>query len=274
MLNQDLAATGGAIRGPSMRSHHQHRNAYFYHPYQLSAANHYQSSKVPKFKPTHSVSTESTFTMKRPSSFTIDAILGLNKERHAPKMNDNITFGNGYVYDRRVASSIRIPHYPVVSRGQIMYEKPSPNSPAEKDHIRDFTHKSLDIWDICSQKVTQPETRIQEPDWMKSTSGQLKSKRIRTIFTQNQLDSLEQEFTRQQYMVGSERLYLASTLNLSESQVKVWFQNRRIKWRKQNFEKQQAKLAKIRALQNMRESDGETSNCSETETDDREYQNN
>ena len=58
------------------------------------------------------------------------------------------------------------------------------------------------------------------------------SKRIRTIFTQEQLDKLEVEFNRQQYMVGSERSYLASSLNLSESQVKIWFQNRRIKWRK------------------------------------------
>lgn len=58
------------------------------------------------------------------------------------------------------------------------------------------------------------------------------NKRIRTIFTQEQLDKLEVEFTRQQYMVGSERSYLANKLALSESQVKIWFQNRRIKWRK------------------------------------------
>ena len=58
------------------------------------------------------------------------------------------------------------------------------------------------------------------------------NKRIRTIFTQEQLDKLEIEFNRQQYMVGSERSYLANSLNLSESQVKIWFQNRRIKWRK------------------------------------------
>jgi hypothetical protein len=63
-------------------------------------------------------------------------------------------------------------------------------------------------------------------------TNSLESKRIRTIFTQEQLDALELEFMRQQYMVGSERSYLASQLNLSESQVKIWFQNRRIKWRK------------------------------------------
>lgn len=51
-----------------------------------------------------------------------------------------------------------------------------------------------------------------------------KSKRVRTIFTPEQLERLENEFEKQQYMVGTGRLYLASTLNLTEAQVKVWFQ--------------------------------------------------
>ncbi|KAF3700805.1 Homeobox protein not2 [Channa argus] len=77
----------------------------------------------------------------------------------------------------------------------------------------------------------------------KTKSG--KSKRMRTSFTSEQLSRLEKEFARQQYMVGSERFLLASALHLTEAQVKVWFQNRRIKWRKQSLEQQQAKLAKL-----------------------------
>jgi hypothetical protein len=46
-----------------------------------------------------------------------------------------------------------------------------------------------------------------------------KSKRVRTIFTPEQLERLEAEFKRQQYMVGPERLYLAHTLQLTEAQV-------------------------------------------------------
>lgn len=74
-------------------------------------------------------------------------------------------------------------------------------------------------------------------------SAKAKVKRVRTIFTAEQLERLEAEFARQQYMVGPERLYLAAALSLTEAQVKVWFQNRRIKWRKQYMEQQHAKLA-------------------------------
>ncbi|XP_063963780.1 homeobox protein Nkx-6.1-like [Lytechinus pictus] len=94
-----------------------------------------------------------------------------------------------------------------------------------------------------SSDKTLKRLRCDESEWNP------RAKRVRTIFTQEQLERLEQEFDRQQYMVGSERLYLAAELNLSESQVKVWFQNRRIKWRKQNFEKQQVHLAHVRAVQ-------------------------
>ncbi|XP_006115691.2 homeobox protein not2-like [Pelodiscus sinensis] len=72
-----------------------------------------------------------------------------------------------------------------------------------------------------------------------------KAKRVRTIFTSDQLARLEKEFALQQYMVGTERCLLASALHLTEEQVKVWFQNRRIKWRKQSLEQQQAKLVKM-----------------------------
>ena len=76
-----------------------------------------------------------------------------------------------------------------------------------------------------------------EIDW----NGE-KPKRMRTIFTVEQLERLEREFTRQQYMVGGQRFYLSKELGLTETQVKVWFQNRRIKWRKQLIEQERNKV--------------------------------
>ncbi|XP_071506521.1 uncharacterized protein [Diadema antillarum] len=99
------------------------------------------------------------------------------------------------------------------------------------------------IFDHAPEKILK-RAHSDDGAW---SAGNSRAKRVRTIFTQEQLERLEREFGRQQYMVGTERLYLAAELNLSESQVKVWFQNRRIKWRKQNFEQQQTKLAEFRA---------------------------
>ncbi|GMT26469.1 hypothetical protein PFISCL1PPCAC_28390, partial [Pristionchus fissidentatus] len=56
-----------------------------------------------------------------------------------------------------------------------------------------------------------------------------KHKRIRTAFSPAQLVQLEKAFLANHYVVGTERKQLASRLSLSETQVKVWFQNRRTK---------------------------------------------
>ncbi|XP_071487453.1 homeobox protein EMX1-like [Diadema setosum] len=59
-----------------------------------------------------------------------------------------------------------------------------------------------------------------------------KPKRIRTAFSPSQLLRLEQAFEKNHYVVGAERKQLAASLNLTETQVKVWFQNRRTKYKR------------------------------------------
>lgn len=63
-----------------------------------------------------------------------------------------------------------------------------------------------------------------------------KPKRIRTAFSPTQLLRLEHAFEKNHYVVGQERKDLASSLNLSETQVKVWFQNRRTKHKRNKAE--------------------------------------
>ncbi|ESO09481.1 hypothetical protein HELRODRAFT_152036, partial [Helobdella robusta] len=63
-----------------------------------------------------------------------------------------------------------------------------------------------------------------------------KSKKIRkarTAFTDHQLNTLEQSFERQKYLSVQDRMELAAKLNLSDTQVKTWYQNRRTKWKRQ-----------------------------------------
>ncbi|CAK6435195.1 unnamed protein product [Pipistrellus nathusii] len=58
-------------------------------------------------------------------------------------------------------------------------------------------------------------------------------KRVRTMFTLEQLEELEKVFAKQHNLVGKSRAQLAARLHLTENQVRVWFQNRRVKYQKQ-----------------------------------------
>ncbi|GBL93262.1 Homeobox protein Nkx-6.1 [Araneus ventricosus] len=61
-----------------------------------------------------------------------------------------------------------------------------------------------------------------------------KKKHTRPTFSGHQIYVLEKTFEQTKYLAGPERAKLAYALGMSESQVKVWFQNRRTKWRKKH----------------------------------------
>lgn len=63
-------------------------------------------------------------------------------------------------------------------------------------------------------------------------SSSRNARNSRPTFTGQQIFTLEKTFEQTKYLAGPERTRLAASLGMSESQVKVWFQNRRTKWRK------------------------------------------
>lgn len=71
-----------------------------------------------------------------------------------------------------------------------------------------------------------------DSDTERSTPRLKKPRRSRTIFTELQLMGLEKKFQKQKYLSTPDRLDLAQSLGLTQLQVKTWYQNRRMKWKK------------------------------------------
>ena len=57
-------------------------------------------------------------------------------------------------------------------------------------------------------------------------------KRPRTAFTNEQIKVLESEFQKSKYLSVVRRMELSKSLSLTETQIKIWFQNRRTKWKR------------------------------------------
>nr|XP_009666967.1 PREDICTED: homeobox protein EMX2 [Struthio camelus australis] len=90
----------------------------------------------------------------------------------------------------------------------------------------------ISVFPYCPGNETSPES------FLLHNALARKPKRIRTAFSPSQLLRLEHAFEKNHYVVGAERKQLAHSLSLTETQVKVWFQNRRTKFKRQKLEEE------------------------------------
>ncbi|XP_029999396.1 barH-like homeobox 1a [Sphaeramia orbicularis] len=85
-----------------------------------------------------------------------------------------------------------------------------------------------------SRLSSDPENRVRGGASDPASSRLKKPRKARTAFSDVQLSKLERNFQKHKYLSVQDRMELAAELDLSDTQVKTWYQNRRTKWKRQS----------------------------------------
>eukprot|EP00794_Sanderia_malayensis_P005314 gene5314-5983_t len=188
----------------------------------------------------------STFSVKdilrRTSAATTSSFQGpMESPSHRIKPDNNIDVNSEISY-QALSRSGSSPEFTglscMVAEAEIKGAREFAKAVGDPFVVEDDSSSKFELKDVTSAEEHQQEqvcpTNNNSNTINPNPSRQKKKPRI--LFSQSQVTELEQRFKQQKYLNANEREQLASKLNLTATQIKIWFQNKRYKCKKQTIE--------------------------------------
>ncbi|XP_071483032.1 uncharacterized protein [Diadema antillarum] len=127
----------------------------------------------------------------------------------------------------------QLPHQPLYTMASD-YNMPTAKIPKNPNHGQSLPFPWM--------KTTKSHAHMWKANWPGASFADFdENKRTRTAYTRGQLLELEKEFHFNKYISRPRRIELAAMLNLTERHIKIWFQNRRMKWKKEEAKRKPRK---------------------------------